>query len=270
VVDLDFSGEYVVPGKTPYETYQQHIARYIFAAGLIRDKIVADVACGTGYGTLHLLTRGAKMVVGIDVSVDAINYAQKKYGEGNKLHFIRADAVHLPLPDDCADVVVSFETIEHLDDQCKFLAECKRVLKSDGLLVASTPNKRISSPCSEKPANPFHVRELYPEEFSHLLCKYFVNVTLYGQCDVNVVERGIVRVGSKILATAPAAGPVRNLLRKVIFGRNLDLSDRSSEATTQGISEQALDKRYRAHEFVNSAIKTPTYVIAVAQRQPGG
>jgi len=248
--DLEFTGEYVVPGSTPYEVYREHIGRYIFAGEFIRNKLVLDVACGTGYGTRYLLSRGAKRVIGIDISANAVNYAQRHYGSSERLNFIRADATSLPFPDNYFDSIVSFETIEHLVGQNKFLAECKRVLKSDSLFIGSTPNKRISSPDSEKPVNPFHVRELYPEEFRHLLYEYFTDVTLYGQCDTNLVETRVLTAVSGILAATSPGVIIRNLLRKVIFGLNMK-------------------KRYKAHKFRTGAVNTSTYIIAMAEKKAG-
>jgi len=48
-----------------------HVARYTFAAQFTSDKLVCDVACGTGYGCF-LLSRSATFVVGIDISEEAI------------------------------------------------------------------------------------------------------------------------------------------------------------------------------------------------------
>lgn len=61
--ELEFTGEFVVPNKTPYATYQEHINRYVFASNFVMNKIVLDVACGTGYGS-NCLLKSAKMVVG--------------------------------------------------------------------------------------------------------------------------------------------------------------------------------------------------------------
>jgi len=248
--DLEFTGEYVVPGKTPYTVYQEHIGRYIFAGEFIKSKLVLDVACGTGYGTEHLLTEGAKRVVGIDIAADAINYTQREFGKSAGLHFIRADATNLPFPDNYFDLIVSFETIEHLENQSEFLAECKRVLKSDSIFIGSTPNKRISSPYTEKPVNPFHVKEFYPEEFRHLLCKYFATVTLYGQGDTNQGKEKVLKTVSGVLSAIPLGMIIKNLLRKVIFGKNVD-------------------KRYKVHKLNNEAVKTSTYIIAMAEKKAG-
>ena len=78
------------------------------------------------------------------------------------------------------DVIVSFEVIEHIADHSQYLKEIRRVLKDDGILIISTPNKRCHSPNSEKPTNPFHVIEFELDDFENLLKKHFGNVKLYG------------------------------------------------------------------------------------------
>jgi ubiquinone/menaquinone biosynthesis C-methylase UbiE len=190
---MEFTGERVVPGKTPQTIYDEHIYRYIFAAGLTEDKVVLDVACGTGYGTGYMMEKGAGEVVGVDISVAAVDYARERFGKNNRASFVCADAIGLPFGDNTFDVVVSFETIEHMRQYRKFLAECCRVLKEDGLLVCSTPNRRIFSPNLAKPLNTFHVKEFWPEEFYRLLRRYFAHITLYGQCDVKLADNSVDR-----------------------------------------------------------------------------
>jgi ubiquinone/menaquinone biosynthesis C-methylase UbiE len=190
---MEFTGERVVPGKTPQTIYDEHIYRYIFAAGLTEDKVVLDVACGTGYGAGYMMEKGAGEVVGVDISMAAVDYARERFGKNNKASFVCADAIRLPFVDNIFDVVVSFETIEHMRQYRKFLAECRRVLKEDGLLVCSTPNRRIFSPNLAKPLNTFHVKEFWPEEFYRLLRRYFAHITLYGQCDVKLADSSVDR-----------------------------------------------------------------------------
>ncbi len=76
------------------------------------------------------------------------------------------------------DVVVSFETIEHLSAPLEFLQECRRVLKNRGTLICSTPNHRVYS---WHGANPFHVREYSSREFVSILRGLFSEVSAYGQ-----------------------------------------------------------------------------------------
>jgi ubiquinone/menaquinone biosynthesis C-methylase UbiE len=186
---MEFSGERVVPGKTPYWIYLEHINRYIFAASLIQNKAVLDVACGTGYGVGYLVKRGARRVVGVDISIEAINYAQDRFGGDDRVSFVCADGIKLPSVDNFFDIVISFETIEHIRQYRRFLFECRRVLTKNGLFICSTPNRRVFSPSVDKPPNPFHIKEFWPEEFCSLLYRYFVDITLYGQRDVNLAEK---------------------------------------------------------------------------------
>ena len=190
--DIEFTGERVVPGKTPPDIYREHIDRYIFAATLTEKLDVLDVACGTGYGTGYLVENGARSAVGVDISPASVNYAGERYGGGTG--FVCGDAARLPFSDESFDAVVSFETLEHIRPYRRFLSECRRVLKRNGLLICSTPNRRVFSPNLPKPLNPYHVKEFWPEEFLRLLGRYFGDISLYGQCDVtlsdNSVERG--------------------------------------------------------------------------------
>lgn len=92
---LQFTGERIVPEKTPYMCFQQHINRYHFASRLVRNKEVLDIACGTGYGSDYLIKNGAESVIGVDISEEAIDYANNNYKNEN-LTFIIGDATKLP------------------------------------------------------------------------------------------------------------------------------------------------------------------------------
>lgn len=139
-----------------------------------------DVACGSGYGT-NLLASKASIVVGIDISKESINYTRRHYRKRN-IEFYRGDATDLNfLKDEEFDVIVSFETIEHILNYHQYLKEMQRLLKDRGAFIVSTPNKKYSSPNSEKPLNPFHVTEFWLGDFKKLLKGYFDNVKLYGQ-----------------------------------------------------------------------------------------
>ncbi len=179
IIKLEFTGERVVPGKTTYAIYQEHINRYVFASKYIKNKIVLDVASGTGYGSYYLLKNGAEKVIGLDISSDAINYAKNTFKE-QKLNFIQGNSINLPFHNKSFDVITSFETIEHIKEYDKFLNECWRVLRNGGLFICSTPNKKISSPHNKLPLNPFHVKEFFPEEFYEIINKYFIDTRLYG------------------------------------------------------------------------------------------
>jgi GT2 family glycosyltransferase/glycosyltransferase involved in cell wall biosynthesis/SAM-dependent methyltransferase len=175
---MRFSGERYMPtieGETRYE----HIHRYAWCLPLVVDKAVLDIACGEGYGSA-MLARAARSVVGVDVSVEAVEHASATYGNGEALRFLQGDASRIPLDDSSVDVIVSFETIEHLLPQADMIAELRRVLKPDGYLIISSPNREIYS-VKLGQNNPFHLKELNFNEFDELLKEQFPAVHYFGQ-----------------------------------------------------------------------------------------
>ena len=167
--------ERMVPEEAHARIFWEHVARYRFAKDFVRGKRVLDIACGEGYGAAGLAKAGAASVVGIDVSADVCDHARRKYG----LDARAGDAQAIPLPDRSIDVVVSFETIEHVDQPVVFLGECARVLVPDGMLIVSTPNRPVYS--SEGRKNPFHRLEFDEREFTEVLHSQFKAVRLYTQ-----------------------------------------------------------------------------------------
>lgn len=123
-----------------------HIDRYEFAAQYIKEKYgsslsILDAACGTGYGSHILKKCSPAKLVGVDICSEAISYAQKKYGEAG-YNFQCADVTRFDgFKPETFDAVVSFETIEHLEEPPLFLEKVYKLLKRDGALIISTPNK---------------------------------------------------------------------------------------------------------------------------------
>lgn len=172
---------------------QEHIDRYNFALRHTHNKIVADIACGSGYGSYLLADKGAKKVIGIDRDKKTIRYATGRYKKRNIIYQV-AEANNLPMKPSSIDVVVSFETIEHIKKPITFIYETKKVLKKEGLLVISTPNKKYSIG-----DNPFHFREFDLKEFNQMLKSYFRKVTLYGQRPVFKLIMPLYQLLSQIL-----------------------------------------------------------------------
>lgn len=148
----------------------EHLHRYAIAATYTKDKVVLDVASGEGYGS-NLLSKNASKVYGVDIDAQAVSLASEKYKKSN-LEFKQGSAALIPIESGSIDVVVSFETIEHHDKHDEMLSEIKRVLKPDGMLIISTPDKLIYSD-KRNFKNEFHVKELYKDEFVALISKYF-------------------------------------------------------------------------------------------------
>jgi ubiquinone/menaquinone biosynthesis C-methylase UbiE len=155
-----------------------HWHRYEFALALCRGKKVLDIASGEGYGS-NLLSKVAKSVTGVDVSPEAVAHAAAKYRSSN-LRYVQGSADRIPVEDATIEVAVSFETIEHHEMHDEMISELKRVLRPDGLLIISTPDKLN---LTDRPGNynPFHVKELYREEFHALVRTQFSNVAPLSQ-----------------------------------------------------------------------------------------
>lgn len=173
--------DFLIPDKVPlidYDDYQKHVLRYYFASKFIRGKNVLDVACGTGYGSYYLAKK-CKRIIGGDKSTDALKYAKKFYKKSN-LKFVHLDATKMPFKNSIFDVVISFETLEHIKNYKNFISECKRVLKKNGLFICSTPNKKFFSPFGCK-LTPFHVKEFYFKELKDVIEKYFPDTKFYMQ-----------------------------------------------------------------------------------------
>ena len=174
---IEFDGERCTPWVTT-QILAAHLHRYFSVLDLVQGQRVLDISCGEGYGAALLCQNGAAHVTGADIDADIVARANRVYGNEG-LAFEVADARRtLPFQTASFDVVVSFETIEHIAEHDTFVAELKRVLTPDGTLVISTPDAKLSDP--EAP-NPFHAKELTENEFLGLLDNHFAHVTPYRQ-----------------------------------------------------------------------------------------
>ncbi len=176
--ELSFTGERFLP-DLPGEMWAEHWHRYHFVLPMLTGKKVLDVASGEGYGSALMATT-ATTVNGVDVSPEAVAHAKAAYATRQNLTFTQGSCAKLPFGDAMFDVVVSFETIEHILEQNEFLAEIKRVLKPTGLLIMSSPNRAEYSDARGY-SNEFHVKELYRAEFSDLLKARFQHISWFSQ-----------------------------------------------------------------------------------------
>ena len=136
-----------------------HVARYAMASEFVRarDRVI-DAACGLGYGAafIHDGTR-AERVTGIDNSRFAINYADAVFAARRpRLQFVEDDVQSIgALPAGSADVLISFETLEHIADPAGFVAEAARVLTPGGRFICSVPNQWVDETGCDP--NPYHL-----------------------------------------------------------------------------------------------------------------
>jgi SAM-dependent methyltransferase len=184
---LEFTGERVVPGQVDSDLWNEHVARYEFAARLARGRRVIDLGCGTGYGSA-LLAQTASYTLGVDVSAEAIDFARQSYSQPN-LQFkpFACDAV--PPEAGRFDLAVSFEVIEHLQQPGALVESARALLSPGGQFIVSTPNAAYyaESRAAAGP-NPYHTHEFTLNEFRELLAEHFEFVSLFAQNHVSAVS----------------------------------------------------------------------------------
>ncbi len=173
-----FQGANVVDAGRLSPYWGEHAARYVFALPLVAGRTVLDIACGTGYG-IGLLRSNARFVTGVDIDPDAAQEAKAECGNNGSV--LLGNGLGLPFNDDSFDAITSFETLEHLHERNKFLAELRRVLRPAGFLILSTPNANYSQPVNGKPANEFHIHEYTPDELRAELETQFIVSRFLGQ-----------------------------------------------------------------------------------------
>lgn len=230
---LTMEGERLVPtfreqGPGTSE-YAAHVDRYAFAAGY-SGGIVLDVACGTGYGSRYLLEAGSDLVVGVDLSAEAVRHAVAHFGGPR---FVVADGQVLPFQRSVFSSVVCLETIEHVADPEALLHELRRVLTPGGRLILSTPNYR-----GGRYLSPFHVHEFRHDELHALVAKTFrAEIRWFGQLAADEprlssrVLRSIVDVAIDLDRFNVRARLIPYRLRQSLLQRSLGIRNRPSRVS---------------------------------------
>ena len=180
---LEWTGERYMPFIDPSicgaEIHYEHLHRYAFAAQYVHKKKVLDLASGEGFGS-SLLAKNAQCVIGVDINHNAILHASRTYTQKN-ISFIKGSMLSIPIGGKkIFDVIVCFEALEHVSDHEILFQEISRLLKDDGILIISTPNKKTYTDETGY-QNPFHQKELYFSEFCNLLKIKFHFIYLSGQ-----------------------------------------------------------------------------------------
>jgi len=203
------TGERVIPekfeSKEEYLIYLRHLFAYEFAKDKIpQNSFILEVGCGEGYGT-NLLSQNVAKIIGLDVDKNTIAYASKKY-ESENCVFRVYDGVKIPFEDNTFDAVISFQVIEHIQDDINYILEIYRVLKRDGFFFLTTPNRTYRLKPGQKPWNRFHIREYYPYELKNLLKNRFSDVKVWGirgNEEVQRIEIERVKQGLSIVSFDP-------------------------------------------------------------------
>lgn len=176
---IDWTGERCVPWAPDIQVIYEHYHRYLWASRLVESRRVLDLGSGEGFGAA-ILAGSAEYVLGIDVDELTVEHSTLNYA-GPNLRFEVGTALDLSsYEEDSFDVVVAFEIIEHVRDHETVLAGISRLLSDVGILVISTPDRRLYSQAGTEP-NPFHEHELGLDEFLDLLKEHFPHVAAWGQ-----------------------------------------------------------------------------------------
>lgn len=146
-----------------------HIARYALVRNLCQGKKVLDIACGEGYGSRLLLDWGASEVVGVDISESAIASARKHFAKPG-VRYLCCDAQKIDhvISDEKFDLIISIETLEHLEQPEEYLGALGRLRAKNACLLITCPNDWWYYP-TESERNIYHVRKYHYEEFIKLV-----------------------------------------------------------------------------------------------------
>ena len=241
----------------PLVNVQESAARYAFAAADVRALRVLDVASGAGLGSEFLLAQGARIVVGVESAAEALRQARRPDPSG--MSFVRADALALPFADASFDAVVSFETIEHLIDARAFVAQCRRVLRRDGRLYLSTPNRTVTR---WMPTNPFHVREFTVAELVALVGEYFPSVTCFWQRPVFLPVFFLRQMARRCVPFLPGGAGLWRLWTR-IRPRRTQLAATAWQGSRYDRS--LIDERYGVRPAERAIRAQPMYTVLVAR-----
>lgn len=186
-----YSGERQV-GKNLNEIRRDHMARYELAYKFLRNnshEIGLDCFCGNGYGSYYLATKLGKniSILGVDGSEEAINFANRYYN--CERVFFSHKLFPFSLPKNALDFVISFESIEHVENGNLMIENLIHSLTEGGHIIFSVPNEKIHS--LKLNHHPFHKKHYDDAEIKQIFKGYRMRlVKQYGQ-DVYVFRNGV-------------------------------------------------------------------------------
>lgn len=215
---LEKTVERIVPknfkSREEYLLYLRHIFVYEeLEKKLAGSDNVLEIGFGEGYGT-QLISKFVDSVIGLDVNQQAVDHANDKYS-GRNCNFMHYNGERLPFDENIFDGVVSYQVIEHIEDDEQFLNEIYRVLKKGGSCYLTTPNRLHRLKPGQEPWNSFHIREYDPGQLKRLLLKIFPQVKLSGvnaEPEVHRIETERVKRGITLNKLLP------NFLKRFMYG----------------------------------------------------
>lgn len=151
-------------------SWQRHVAYYKLIEPLLGPGRVLDLGCGVGH-SFHLLA--PRETIGVDVAAEAL--------AGQDRETVVADMRDLPFEDASFASVISVQSLEHVPDPDRVLAEAARVLEPgpESVAVFATPN-RLTFGRPDEIIDPYHYIEFDPRELEELCGRFFGTVQMHG------------------------------------------------------------------------------------------
>jgi 2-polyprenyl-3-methyl-5-hydroxy-6-metoxy-1,4-benzoquinol methylase len=231
---------------------------------------ILDAGCGEGFGSSFLAGLGAQ-VTGLDFNEDIVNHAQKKYASKD-LTFVAGDVCHMSFPDACFDTVGAMDLIEHLESPENFIAEARRVLKKNGLLMFSTPN-HLKHLIETGEIYPFHEREFLYSELIDFAGKLFKRYELYGQCPDwikhvcdSLRNRDFTKAPASTIARFKLLGLARKAIPKSVKTWLIEKRqrDESRDIKYEKLKDSAI---YKSITFVQERYETCSDFVLIVTRE---
>lgn len=222
MIPADFSSVTELPGnKASVEQLSMIHTRYKLAYDLCSGKDVLEVACGPGRG-LGYLARRAKSVLGGDFTQALVDQAARHYA--GRIQVRRMDAQAMDSPDASFDMVLLFEALYYLPRADLFMAEARRVLRPDGMLLVCTPNcewpEFNPSPFSHKYHSASQLRRLLDD------CGFDADIKAgFKSADDTFIRKSVsnIRKAAVTLGLVPKTMRGKAALKRLFYGRLAEL-----------------------------------------------
>lgn len=218
-MEVDYAGVTERPGlQVTREQLAMLYTRYYTASKFCEGKDVLEVGCGPGIGVGYLAKKARRVVAG-DIDGKLLKLAQEHYKGRENIELKVFDAHKLPFEGNSFDVVILFEAIYYLDQPEKFLDECRRVLRRNGVLLICTANKD----CPEFVPSPFSIRYFSAPELFDLLRKWGFEAELFGAFPLQLksLKQKLVSIMRRTVAALnlmPGSLRIRAFLKKIFYG----------------------------------------------------
>lgn len=250
-IPVNVVGEREMPGlKLSRHHFQTICCRYYFAGRYVKGKQVLEIGCGAGLG-LGYLAKRARKVIGGDCSEDAVRCAQEHYRGRDGIGLLLLDAHKLPFRDACFDVVVVMEVVYYLPEPDKFIRECRRVLKNDGILALCIINKDAPGFHGSLLASRyFSSTELFALLSQHFHAELFGAFPISGGVALQKLQAAMTLIAGKALSLTPKGREVKKFFGKPILSKTIILEGEITDSMVNNfefrpLSCDSTDFRYR-------------------------